>query len=47
MLKEKVTGAIQGMQMAGASEKDIISKIIEKYNVTKDYVLALLAPQKA
>ena len=45
--KQKITGVIQGMQMMGASESDIVSKIIEKFNVTKEYVLALFAPQEA
>ena len=46
--KEKeVTGAIGGMKLMGASEKDIIEKLTKKYNVTKEYVLALLEPQKA
>ena len=45
--KQRITGMIQGMQMMGASENDIINKIIETFNVTKEYVLALLTPQKA
>ena len=46
--KEKeVVGAIIGMRIAGMSENDIITKIIENFNVTKEYVLALLTPQKA
>ena len=43
--KKTVEGAIMGLQMAGVNEEDIISKIIEKFNVTKEYVQALLAPQ--
>ena len=43
--KEQVSGAIIGMQMAGMSENDIISKIIERFNVTKEYVQALLSPK--
>ena len=43
----EVTGAIKGMQLMGASETDIISKIVENYHVTKEYVLALLAPKQA
>ena len=46
-MKKEVTGAIKGMRMMGASDNDIIAKIVENFNVTKDYVLALLAPQKA
>lgn len=45
--KREVTGAIKGMQMMGASESDIVNKITEAFHVTKEYVLALLAPQKA
>ena len=46
--KEKeVTGAIEGMRIAGMNDNDIIAKIIENFHVTKDYVLALLTPQKA
>ena len=46
-MKKEVTGAIKGMRMMGASDNDIIAKIVENFNVTKDYVLALLATQKA
>ena len=45
--KDKITGVIQGMQMMGASESDIINKITEAFNVTREYVLALLAPKQA
>ena len=45
--KDIITGVIQGMQMMGASENDIVTKIVEKFNVTREYVLALLSPQKA
>ena len=47
MQREKITGVIQGMQLMGASDNDIISKIIETYHVTREYVLALLAPKQA
>lgn len=43
--KMKITGAIETMQDMGAAENDIITKIMEKYNVTKEYVLALLSPK--
>ena len=46
-MKIEVTGVIKSMRMMGASDNDIIAKIVENYNVTKDYVLALLATQKA
>lgn len=46
--KEKeVMGAIGILKDDGKSDEDIIERIIKKYNVTKDYVLALLTPQKA
>ena len=46
--KEKeITGAIKVLQSVGISDNDIISKITETFDVTKEYVLALLAPQKA
>lgn len=45
--KEKIEGAIEGMRLMGASDNDIISKIVETFNVTKEYVLALLAPKMA
>ena len=44
--KEKeVTGAIEGMRLMGASDNDIVTKIVERFNVTKEYVMALLAPK--
>lgn len=43
--KMKITGAIEYMKDEGKTENDIISKIMEKYNVTKEYVLALLSPK--
>ena len=43
--KMKITGAIETMQDMGTAESDIITKIMEKYNVTKEYVLALLSPK--
>lgn len=45
--KDKITGVIQGMRLMGASDNDIIGKIVETYHVTKEYVLALLAPKQA
>lgn len=44
--RKEINGAILGMRIAGMSENDIITKIIENFHVTKEYVLALLAPQK-
>ena len=45
--RDEINGAIMGMRMMGASDNDIIAKIVEKFNVTKEYVLTLLNPQKA
>lgn len=44
---EKILAVIDYMKDEGKSENDIITKIVEKFNVTKEYVLALLTPQKA
>ena len=44
--KMKISGAIMGMRIAGMSDNDIISKITETFQVTKEYVFALLSPQK-
>ena len=41
--RDKITGAIDIMREDGRSDEDIITRIIKKYNVTKEYVLALLA----
>lgn len=43
--KMKITGAIEMMEDMGTPENDIIEAIIRKYNVTKEYVLALLSPK--
>ena len=45
--RDKVTGAIQGMRLVGASDEDIITKIVNHFGVSKEYVLALLTPKKA
>jgi hypothetical protein len=44
--RDEINGVITGMRMMGASDSDIIAKIVEKFHVTKEYVLALLTPQK-
>ena len=41
--KDKVTGAIEAYRDCGNSEEDIVSRVVEKFNVTREYVLALLA----
>ena len=45
--RDQVTGAINGMRIAGMNETDIVTKIMEAYSITKDYVMALLKPQVA
>ena len=47
MQKEKVTGAIKGMRIAGMNDEDILIKVIEAFHVTREYVLALLTPKPA
>ena len=39
----KVIGAIEAFRMVGISEEDIIEKVMKLFNVSKEYVLALLA----
>jgi len=46
-VKNEVMGAIKLMRRQGASENDIVREMMEMFNVTKEYVLALLTPQKA
>lgn len=46
--KEKeVTGAIMGMRKLGASDDSIITAVMDMFDVTKEYVLTLLAPKQA
>ena len=45
--KQKISGVIQGMRLMGASGNDIISKIVETFSVSSEYVLALLEPKLA
>ena len=45
--RDEINGAIKGMRIAGMSDNDIVAQIIKNFNVTKEYVLALLTPQKA
>lgn len=44
--KDEINGVIKFLRSSGTSEADIVSKITETFNVTKEYVMALLAPQK-
>ena len=43
----KVSGAIELLRFGGSSDEDIIVKVTDLFKVTRDYVIALLAPQKA
>ena len=45
--EKEVTGAIKGMRKLGASDDSIITAIMEMFNVTREYVLALLVPKQA
>ena len=45
--KEKITGAIEILKEDGKSDEDIIARIVQKYQVTRDYVISLLAPKTA
>ena len=42
--KREVTGAIRMLRADGASDETIITKVTNLFNVTKEYVFALLAP---
>ena len=44
--KMKITGAIEAYRECGKSDEDIINKIMQNFDVARDYVVALLAPQK-
>ena len=45
-LKREVTGAIKAYRHDGASDEDIITKVMSLFNVSREYVLALLVPQQ-
>lgn len=45
--KDKITGMIEIYREYGESQEFIIDKIIEKFDVTRDYVLAILNAQVA
>ena len=45
--KDEITGAIRILKSTGATDNDIIAKIMETFHVTKEYVLTLLSLQKA
>ena len=45
--KMKITGAVEMLRLDGVSDEDIIAKVMKLYNVTKEYVLAILKVQAA
>ena len=45
--RKEVTGAIMGMRELGADDDRIITTIMKMFNVTREYVLALLVPKQA
>ena len=45
--EKEITGAIMGMRKLGASDDSIITAVMEMFNVTREYVLTLLAPKQA
>ena len=45
--KQRITEAIEIYREYGESDEDIIKKIMSKFNVAKEYILALLTPKKA
>lgn len=45
--RDKITGAIEMLRLDGASEEDIIAKVMNVYHVTREYVLALIEPKQA
>ena len=45
--RKEVAGAIRMLRADGASDETIITKVTNLFNVTKEYVLALLASKQA
>ena len=45
--KQKVIGAIKAYQFDNTSDDVIVSKVMRLFNVSKEYVLELLSPEKA
>ncbi len=45
--KDKITGAIQGMRIAGMTDDDILIKVMEAFHITREYVLAIMKAQAA
>ena len=45
--RDKVTGAIAGMRRVGVPDESIVAAIMDMYQVSEDYVLALMDSQVA
>ena len=45
--KSEVTGAINAYRFEGASDETIIMKVMKLYDVTREYVLAILKEEAA
>ena len=46
-LRQKVSGAIDAYRLDGASDEEIITKVMKLYNVSREYVEGLLVVQVA
>ena len=46
-LKREVTGAIKILRLEGASDEAIIAKVMKVFDVTREYILAILKAQVA
>ena len=44
--RDEINGVIKFLRSTGTPESDIITKVMDSFHVTKEYVLALLTPQK-
>ena len=45
--KQRIVGAIEAMKRLNTSDPDIVNTIMDMFDVTRDYVLALLTPKMA
>lgn len=45
--RDEINGVIKFLRLSGTSDSDIVQKIMETFDVTREFVLALLAPKKA
>ena len=44
--RDEINGVIKFLRSTGTPESDIITKVMDSFHVTREYVLALLTPQK-